>query len=257
MMFAAFTPTPEQLLIVFFVTLIGDIFAAVIGGGGFLVHPVLLALGIPGPIALANDMAASAGAAASGAYVFHRRQLMDYRQLTWWMPGLLLGPIAGALLLVYVPEWLLRDMVVVNALAGGILLVIFGFDKVPSEDSPLPRWWRGYALVFGFLVGIYFGFGGAGAGVLASALLIGVMRNGLRHTVGLKNIICFVPGLTACASYLAQQLIVPALFFTMLAASVAGGYIGSRLIVGVQERTLKIIFLGCIVIVAFLMLATR
>ena len=58
MMFAAFTPTPEQLLIVFFVTLIGDIFAAVIGGGGFLVHPVLLALGIPGPIALANDMAA-------------------------------------------------------------------------------------------------------------------------------------------------------------------------------------------------------
>ncbi|MGB4100888.1 MAG: sulfite exporter TauE/SafE family protein [Alphaproteobacteria bacterium] len=257
MLFAAFTPTPEQLLIVFFVTLIGDIFAAAVGGGGFLVHPVLLALGIPGPIALANDMAASAGAAASGAYVFHRRKLVDYRQLAWWMPGLLLGPVAGAWLLVYVPAWLLRDMVVINALAGGLLLAIFSFDKVPSEDSPLPRWWRGYALFFGFLVGIYFGFGGAGAGVLASAILIGVMNRGLRHTIGLKNIICFVPGLTACASYMAQQLIAPTLFLTMLAASVSGGYIGSRLIVGVSEQTLKKIFLACIAIVAVLMLATR
>lgn len=257
MIFAAYAPSYEQLLIVFLITLIGDIFASVVGGGGFLVHPVLLALGIPGPIALANDMAASTGAAASGAYVFHRRKLIDYRQIGWWMPGLLLGPIAGAALLVAVPAWLLRDMVVVNALAGGVLLLMFGFDKVPPEDSPLPRFWRGYALVFGFLVGIYFGFGGAGAGVLASALLIGVMKTGLRHTIGLKNIICFLPGLAACGSYMTHQLIAPSLFLTMLAASILGGYIGSRLIVTVAERTLKIVFLCCIVVVAGLMLATR
>jgi hypothetical protein len=257
MMFADFTATPEQLLIVFLVTLVGDIFASVIGGGGFLVHPVLLLLGIPGPIALANDMAASAGAAASGAYVFHRRKLIDYRQMAWWLPGLLLGPIAGAMLLVSVPAWLLRDMVVINALAGGVLLVLFGFDQVPPEDSPLPRWWRLYALLFGFMVGVYFGFGGAGAGVLASALLIGVMKNGLRHTIGLKNIICFVPGLAACASYMGHQLLVPSLFLTMLGASTLGGYIGSRLIVAVSEQMLKRVFLACIVLVAIVMLVTR
>lgn len=254
MMFAAFEPSWLQLAAVFGITLVGDVFGSLIGGGGFIIHPVLLMLGIPAPIALANDMAASGGAAISGGYVFHRHKLINYHLLLWWLPGLLLGPVIGVKLLVLSPDWLLRWLVAANAVAGALLLVRIISRPPQSKDGALPRGWQFYSVIFGFLIGIYFGYGGAGAGVLASALLIGVLRTELRHTVGLKNIITFVPALPASVSYFWHGLLSPPLLAAMIAASLLGGYLGGRIVVTLPNRILQRLFLGCVVTVVALLL---
>lgn len=254
-MFADYSPSSLQLLIVGAITVVGDIFGSVIGGGGFVIHPVLLAIGLPPAIALANDMTASAGAALSGAYVFHRHQAMNYGLVWWWLPGLLAGPVIGANLLALSPPWLLQNIVAFNAIAGGFILLRFSQDKMaPEEDRPLPRHWRIYALAAGLLVGLYFGYAGAGAGVLISIILLGVFKLGLRHSIGLKNIINLVPSVTAAISYLWLGLFSPTLFATMLGASLIGGYIGSRFIVKIGDKKLRKLFFVCVLVVVGLML---
>ncbi len=253
-MFADYNPTELQLLIVGAITVVGDIFGSVIGGGGFVIHPVLLAIGLPPAIALANDMTASAGAALSGAYVFHRHQAMNYGLVRWWLPGLLAGPVIGANLLALSPPWLLQNIVAFNAIVGGIILLKFSYSSAGDDDSPLPRQWRIYALGSGLLVGLYFGYAGAGAGVLIFLILIGVFKLGLRHSIGLKNIINLVPSLTAAITYLWLGLISPILFATMLGASLLGGYIGSHFIVSVGEKKLRKLFFICVLTVVGLML---
>lgn len=253
-MFADYIPTNFQLLIVAAITVVGDIFGSVIGGGGFVIHPVLLAIGLPPAIALANDMTASAGAALSGAYVFHRHQAMNYGLVRWWLPGLLAGPVIGAHLLALSPPWLLQNIVAFNAVAGGIILLRFSQSGASDADQPLPRHWRIYALGCGLLVGLYFGYAGAGAGVLISMLLLSVFKLGLRHSIGLKNIINLVPSVTAAITYLWLGLFSPVLFATMLGASLIGGYIGSHFIVKVGDKKLRKLFFVCVLAVVGLML---
>lgn len=243
-----------QLLIVGAVTVVGDVFGSVLGGGGFVIHPVLLAIGLPAAIALANDMTASAGAALSGAYIFHRHQVMNYGLVRWWLPGLLAGPVMGANLLALTPPWLLQYIVAFNAIVGGIFLLKFSYSSPSDDDRPLPRQWRIYALGGGLLVGLYYGYAGAGAGVLIFLILMGVFKLGLRHSIGLKNIINLVPSLSAAVTYFWLGLISPILFTTMLGASLLGGYIGSHFIVRVGDKKLRKMFFICVLAVVGLML---
>jgi len=85
-----------SLLILFFVSLIAETYGSVFGGGGLLIQPVMLALGIPPQQAVANDVSACLGSGLSRFYVFKKSKYIVYDIVKWALPGGIIGPLVGA-----------------------------------------------------------------------------------------------------------------------------------------------------------------
>ena len=76
----------------------------VVGSGTLVTFPTLLALGVPPVIANVSNTVGLAPGSLSGAWATRRELNGDHRRLLWLGTASLLGGIAGALLLLWLPS---------------------------------------------------------------------------------------------------------------------------------------------------------
>ena len=109
------------ILLSFFVGLISGLFGI---GGGFLMTPVLIFLGIPPAFAVANEANNILGTSVSGALTHWFRKTLDYKMGIVIVCGGVLGTIVGMIIFQYLNEiGIINDII---ALAYIYLLVIVG-----------------------------------------------------------------------------------------------------------------------------------
>ncbi len=108
----------------------------------------------------------------------------------------------------------------------------------PEEDSFTPAAWVG-AILFQFLVAVYGGYFGAGAGILmlASFGLMG-FRN-IHRMNGLKNINALCINVIASLMFIAHGLIKWDFFFVMAAGAGLGGYAGSGIAKKIGQKNVR------------------
>ncbi len=109
------------ILLSFFVGLISGLFGI---GGGFLMTPVLIFLGIPPAFAVANEANNILGTSVSGALTHWFRKTLDYKMGIVIVCGGVLGTIVGMIIFQYLNEiGIINDII---ALAYIYLVVIVG-----------------------------------------------------------------------------------------------------------------------------------
>lgn len=114
----------------------------------------------------------------------------------------------------------------------------------------LPESWKFRAIFSSIVVGLYFGFSGAGAGTLSSLILYGLFGLSLRYTLGTRKFIHLPIHFISTASYYFLGLINWPIFFSMFCANLIAGYLGSTIAIKVPERILQPIFFSVILILA-------
>ena len=192
--------SPLFLLLVAVAAAVGAAMNSVAGGGTLVTFPALIALGVPSITANATSTVALWPGSMSSLWGY-RGELKGARQwaIAFAVPSLL-GGILGALLLLRTPEqrfaaivpWLILGATTLFMAQKPLMRLILAVGPagprraITTESGSLSAPAPAY-LAYQFLVGVYGGYFGAGAGILMLASLGLMGLTNIHQMNGLKN----------------------------------------------------------------------
>jgi uncharacterized membrane protein YfcA len=214
---------------------------SVAGGGSLLTYPALVALGV-GPVAANATSTVALWPGSLASLWGYRSELAGGRT---WVAALaapsVAGGLAGALLLLWggdawfarLVPWLVLGATLLFMLQRPLLVLArggrgAGARPAPPTDAGLPSRPTTTALAFQFLVGIYGGYFGAGAGILTLASLGLLGLTNIHRMNGLKawTATCF--NAVAIGVFVVAGVVDWAHALLMAAGSGVGGYLAAR-----------------------------
>ena len=204
---------------------------AVVGGGGLVQLPLLLAVfpGVSIPMLFGTNKLSSIAGTASAVWQYSRKVRIPYRLALPASGAALFGAASGAAVVSFIPAAALKPMVL------GLLLIVgaytwfkpeFGRSMVERTDLRKPRM---LAAMLGFGLGFYDGFFGPGTG---SFLIFGFVRifgMDMLHASASAKLVNFATNLAALAFFLSHDGVLWQLGLAMACANVLGAQLGSRL----------------------------
>jgi uncharacterized protein len=178
---------------------------AIVGSGSLVTFPTLLALGYPPLTAnISNNIGLVAGGVT--AVLGYREELHDQRhRLVRLAPMSLLGSIAGALLLLWLPAEAFQAIVPVLVAAAVVLVLVQPWiaarvaRRQGAAGEPVPAGPVAMGGVFG--AGIYGGYFGAAQGVILVGLLGSVLAERLQRANALKNVLSLIVNFVAALTF--------------------------------------------------------
>lgn len=211
---------------------IGGVFVGFIdsiaGGGGLVSLPMLLAMGLPPNLAIGtNKLAAACGNIVSSVQFI--RAGKTKLSLAWRMIPLALalaGSAAGSAFMIYLPEDVLRPLLLV-VLAVTAAVVFFKRDIGRSSASEPAKVFSAKILAASFAIGAYDGFAGPGAGTF---MVIVFAMVGFDFVVAAGNAKILAVG-TNCTSlllFIIWDQILYEYAVVLAAGLMIGAYFGSR-----------------------------
>ncbi len=216
-------------------------------GGGALVSPALIFLGLPTRVAIGTDIVYAAITRLSSSFFHFRKGNVNTELTKLLLSGSIPGVVTGALFFRFLAdiksEQTLNSMIsiflgiVLVLIATGILLRISKIEK--DGRFIMPEYWK--LILAGFIVGIVVQFTSVGSGTLLALFLIVFTELSPRKIVGTDNFHGFV--LTSMAG-LAHSILGNVDHITVLllaSGSIPGTYLGSYFVSRIDARPLKII----------------
>jgi uncharacterized protein len=208
----------------------------VVGSGTLITFPTLLALGVPPVTANISNTVGLAPGSLSGAWATRRELGGQRRRVLWLGSASLLGGIAGALLLLWLPSKAFDAIVPILIGLGCVLVIVqpfiakrlayrrarLGTDAAPPVLGSVLLW---LAIAF---TSVYGGYFGAAQGVLFIAILGIGFAESLARINAIKNVLAtIVNGIAAVVFVLVSQVNWPAAI-AIAVGSVLGAQLGGR-----------------------------
>ncbi|GAA2753633.1 sulfite exporter TauE/SafE family protein [Amnibacterium kyonggiense] len=237
---------------------LAGIVAGVIGTSGgitsLVAYPALLVAGLPPLAANVTNSVALLGSGLSSALSSGQDVAGSGRVLGRWMPPIVLGSTAGAVLLVVTPGGVFDRVVPFLVAAGSIVLLL-----QPAiarwqlrRGRPMPR---AAVVAAGAGVAVYNGYFGAGAGILLIALLLLTAQPVLHRANALKNVILVAADVLPAVVFALVGPVVWRAMWPLAIGAVLGGLVGPvvarrvpaallRLLIGLCGLTLAVVLLG-------------
>lgn len=243
-----------QLALLSAAGVIAGIVNVMAGGGSLLSIPIMLFLGLPGPVANGTNRISIIAQNVVAVRTFFRRGFSDFRLSLSLsaaaIPGAVLGSMAGVRL----------DGVWFDRLLAAVMLVVLILMQLPSKKresggEPLTqkRLIAGHVLMFG--AGCWGGFIQVGVGFLLMPILHRVMGLDLVRTNMHKVSIVLSYSLVAIFVYAATVAIHWQFGLALAVGNALGGYLGARFAVQGGEVWIRRVFtLVLLVFIAKLLL---
>jgi uncharacterized membrane protein YfcA len=227
----------QILLLLFAVAALAGCIDAIAGGGGLLVIPTLLALGMPPATALATNKLQSSGGSLTAAMFFVRRGIVDLRRMRWLIAMTFVGSLLGGWLLLRIDPAHLRLLVPV-LLIGVALYVAFvpslgASDRAPRWSLPL------FACAVALPLGFYDGFFGPGVGTLLAVAFASLLGFNLVKATGHAKVLNFASNLAALLYFIAFGEIAWIAGLAMLVGQILGASLGARLVLRKGQRLIR------------------
>lgn len=219
---------------------VGGFLNVMAGGGSLIMIPVMVFMGIPGPVANGTNRIALLAQNGVAVMTFLRRGYSNFKlSLTLAscaVPGAILGAYYGTQL-----EGVWFNRVLACVMIAVMLLTWFG----PSDSSAEPRAVSRKQLIFGHvlmvLIGLYGGFIQVGVGFMIMPVLQRVLGLDL-VTVNMHKV--FVVGVYIMASLLVYASRVEILWIVGVVLALgtsAGAWLGAHMSVQRGEKTIKLV----------------
>ena len=252
--------TPLEATAILLAGLAAGTINTVVGSGTLITFPTLLAFGVPPVTANVSNTVGLVPGSVSGA-VGYRRELDGQRSRVLRLcVASLIGGLAGALLLLVLPEGAFAAIVPALILLGLVLVVfqprISAWVAARHEATGgMPHhgaWWVWPAVL---LTGVYGGYFGAAQGVLLMAVLgIGVDET-LQRLNAVKNVLAAVVNGVAGVLFILVAHVDWKVAALIGVGSVIGGQVGATVGRRLPQPVLRafIVMVGVVALAAFLM----
>ena len=223
---------------------------AVVGGGGLISIPTLLAVGLPPSIALGTNKLASVFGSMTSAFRFIRSGKVDLKLVGRLFVPVFILAMLGASLATFLPAQLLKPIVIV-------ILTLVLFYTILKKDWGDVRKVQSFTVrkailitVLLSLIGFYDGFlgGGTGSFMMFILLLFGFDFLG---AAGNAKVLNFASNLGALILFMILGEVNYLYGLIMAASMIAGSYVGAMFAIKQGVGYVKVLF---IVVTALLIL---
>jgi uncharacterized membrane protein YfcA len=245
---------PWQLALLAAIGVLAGWLNVMAGGGSLLTVPVMLFMGIPGPVANGTNRIAILAQNVSAVASFRRRGFSDFRLSLSLSAAAAVGALGGAAIGVRLDgEWF--DRVLALVMVGVLILMATGHDRVrPVEAGQRPqRLWLGHVLMVG--AGFWGGFIQIGVGFILMPILHRVLGLDLVRVNMHKVFIVLVYTIVALAVFASQVELLWWTGLALAAGNATGGWLGAHTTVKHGEilirRVLYVALTGFIVKLLF------
>lgn len=218
------------------------------GGGSILTVPVMVFLGMPGPVANGTNRIGVIVQNAVAVWSFFRKGFSDFRLSLTLALAASVGAVGGAQLGVKLDGvWFERTLAVI--MIGILIVMVTGAGQKPVQENGRPR-----NLVLGHLLMIVAGFWGGfiqiGVGLIQMPILNRVMGLDLVRVNMHKVFIGMVFSIVALAVFALHVKIEWALGLALAAGYAVGGWLGAHAAVAKGEALIKKVFYLALVAMA-------
>jgi len=225
------------------------------GGGSLLTMPVMVLMGMPGPVANGTNRVAILAQNITAVTGFFRQGFSDFKlslSLSLCaLPGALIGAYFGTKLQ---GLWF-------NRVLAGVMIIVMVLMSVKKNrpgsvttTGPLERKRLIAAHILMAVAGFYGGFIQAGVGFILMAILHRVLGLDLVRVNMHKVFIVGVYTIFALAVFAVRRNVAWIPGISLAAGNAAGGWIGSHIAVKKGERLIRIIFNTALMILAIKLL---
>ncbi|WP_017549108.1 TSUP family transporter [Salinicoccus carnicancri] len=218
----------SALLLIIVLGFIAAFIDAVVGGGGLISIPALLATGMSPATALGTNKLASAFGSFTSSMKFLRSRNVDFRRMMKLFPVSVLVSIAGAFIAVRLPGEVLKPLVLVMLI---IVLVYTLFRKdwgAIEKKNALSKGKAVILIVFVIIIGFYDGFMGGGTGSFLLFLMLFTGFDFLR-AAGNAKVLNFGSNIGALLLFITMGEVNYTYGLAMAASMVLGSYAGAHL----------------------------
>jgi uncharacterized protein len=226
----------------------------VVGSGSLITFPTLLAVGLPPVVANVSNTVGLVPGGVSGAWGYRRELIGQRSRLLRLGACSFVGAIAGAVLLLELPESAFEAIVPALILLGCVLVVIQPWlvrwvgDR-PRHDHGGPLLW-----VLILMTGAYGGYFGAGQGVLLIAVLGLGLTDSLQRLNAAKNVLAGIANVVAGLVFVVVADVNWTAAGLVAIGTAAGGLMGARVARSLPAMVLRLVVVavGVVAIVTLL-----
>ena len=221
---------------------------AIAGGGGLISLPVLLAFGVPPPLALGTNKLQGTFGSGSASWSFARRGAVEPRECRMGIALTALGALGGAYMvrlldpqfLGHVIPWLLAAIVAFMIFRPGL-----------GETSRHHRMERpAFYTLFGLGLGFYDGFFGPGVGSFWTIAFVTLLGQDFVRAAAHTKIMNFASNVAALVLFALAGSVLWLPGLIMGAGQLVGGRLGAHLAVTRGARFVRPLFLAMASLVA-------
>jgi uncharacterized membrane protein YfcA len=217
------------------------------GGGGMIVLPALMALGLPADVANGTYRLGVVTQSIAGTAALNRAGKLETKSIVPILIPTVLGAIIGALLATWIPRALLKPIMLVTMILMAALIAFRKQTLIPGEGPPLAPNESPRSLVGLFLAGVYGGFIQAGVGFLLLGVLVGTLRHDLIGANALKLVVTLAFGMVALGIFIWAGLVSWAPAIVLAISSLVGARLGVKLMLKVPATGLRWFVFACVV----------
>ena len=234
---------------------------AVIGGGGLVLIPLILACapGLPAQVALGTNKFTAVFGTASAGLRMVRTVRIDWRAVRLCAPLAGLCSAGGALMASAVSSDVLRPVVVVLMLAAGVFVALrpsFGRDTGATgasgvDATPRPSR-RRLALGLGLiaLIGAYDGFFGPGTGMFLVIVFTALMSRTLIQSLAMTKLVNTATNIGGLVVFATGGHVLWLLGIVLAVFNVLGAQFGAKIVLDRGTGFVRIALLVLIVVVS-------
>lgn len=228
---------------------IGAVVDAIVGGGGLVTIPALLAVGLPTHLALGTNKFASSLGTISSSYHYYKSGNVNVKLLKYLIPFSFIGSFIGVKVVLGVnPDFLKTLIIFMVAIIGSYTLFkkeLGLVDKFKGIDKKKIA----YGILLALGLGFYDGFFGPGTGSFLIFGLISIFGFDFKKASANSKILNFTSNITALFLFMFNKQILFTVAIPMAISMAIGGRVGSQLAIKNGAKFIKPVF----VIVSFLL----
>lgn len=232
-----FDLAPELIALLIGAAFVAGFIDSIAGGGGLITVPVLMLSGIPPVQALATNKVQGAFGAATAAWAYARRGLVDLRSQgrAALMAGL--GSVGGTLLVAAIPTEALRLALPVILIGIALFFALKpGLDDTDRAQRLTPA---AFIVTIAPAIGFYDGLVGPGAGAFYMLGYVMLAGYGILKATAHTKLLNFASNVGSIAAFALVTKPIWLLGIAMGLAQMSGALLGTRLAMRIGARVIK------------------
>ena len=221
-------------IILFCVALIASAIDAIAGGGGLLVVPTMLLLGMNPLVTLGTNKLQSCFGTATSSYNYYKNGLLKEKNIYFLISLSFIGSLIGTLLVSQLSNELLANLIPILLISAAIFLILNRGNKLKISKSLMIAF---TPLIL--LIGFYDGFFGPGTGTFFVLTFLIIKQRNLMEATAATKVLNFTSNFASYIVFQSKGFVIIELALIMAIAQILGANVGSKLAIKNGEKFVR------------------
>ncbi len=237
----------DTVALLFVVAMVAGCVDTIAGGGGLIVLPIMLMVGMPPTVALATNKLQGSGGTLVASIYFLRQQIVRLQAIKLTVLMTFLGAVFGVWLVLQIESTILKAVIPFLLISMGVYFALSPQLGITDQQQRITH--NPFSLLIAPLLGFYDGFFGPGTGMFMALSLVSLRGYNLTKATAHTKILNCTSNVSSLMYFLAFGDVYWNVGLVMLVGQVIGSSIGARIVLAKGAALIRPV----VAVVCFLM----